>query len=363
MIPEALEDFIFINHRIIVANMRAAVYYGVQKLSVENMNDPSINDNEILIKPIVVGVCPTDVRIYYEGSSSVKPPVVLGHEVSGIVVESKNPNFVPGDRVNVAADAPCMNCRYCRKGLHNLCDDMLSIGFNVDGAYATLMRVPRRFLDDNLVFKLPNDASFEDGALIEPVAVSLNALSLVYPGNEDNIVIIGDGPNALIHLMLLRNYFKVGKITVIGLLDHRLSEALKLGADYVINLNTINRPLNELRFEIKHPIDIIDVTVGNKNSIIEAISLTEKGTRIVFFGGSHPDVELPLTLNKVHYNQLLVTGSSGTTISNYKKAYELIINGVVRPGILITHKYSLNEILTAFETAKLGKGLKVAVTP
>ncbi len=280
------------------------------------------------------------------------------------MVESNVPDFVVGDRVNVAADAPCMNCRYCRKGLHNLCDDLMSIGFNVNGAYATLMRVPRRFIDDKLVFKLPSDVSFEDGALIEPVAVSLNALSLVSPSAEDNVIVIGDGPNALIHIALLRNHFNVSKVFVVGLLDHRLKAALKIGADKVINLSTIKtRSIEDILKEINEPVDVIDVTVGNKDVINEILPLMNKGVKITFFGGAHPDVDIPITINKIHYNQLLLTGSSGTTIGNYKKAVELVANKVIKPSELVTHRFSLDEIIKAFEAARNSVGLKVVVTP
>jgi L-iditol 2-dehydrogenase len=342
--------------------MRAAIYYGPLNVKILEVDDPSINDGGLLIKPVVVGVCPTDVRIYYMGSSSIKPPVILGHEVSGVIVESMVSEFLPGDRVNVAADAPCLNCRYCRKGLHNLCEDMLSIGFNVDGAYATLMKVPSRFIRDGLVFRLPEHASFEEGALIEPVAVSLNALNLVYPSNEDNVVVVGDGPNALIHVMLLRNYFKVRKVFVVGLTDRRLKAALSFGADKVINTLTLNSP-SDLISEIGEPIDIIDVTVGNQDAVREIMPLISKGVRITFFGGSHPDTDIPISINKIHYNQLLMTGSSGTTIGNYRKAVELVTSRIIDLRKLITHKFPLNEITEAFEASRKGLGLKVVVVP
>jgi L-iditol 2-dehydrogenase len=342
--------------------MKAAVYYSPLNLKIVELDDPIIGDGELIIKPIIVGVCPTDVRIYYSGSSSVKPPIILGHEVSGIIVESKSPEFMVGEKVNIAADAPCLTCRYCHKGLHNLCEDMLSIGLNVDGAYATLMRVPRRFVDNGLVFKLPDHISFEEGALIELVAVSLNAISLIHPANEDRVAIIGDGPNALIHIMLFRNYYNVSKIYVIGLLEHRLKAALSFGADKVINVASLNS-LNEIYTEIGEPIDIIDVTVGNQEAIKEVESLIKKGVRITFFAGSHPDVTIPISINKIHYNQLLLTGSSGTTINNYRKAIELIINRIIDLRKLITHKYPLSDILLAFDNSRKGSGLKTVITP
>lgn len=340
--------------------VKAAVYYKPLDMKLEEKPIPEINNNELLIKPVAVGVCPTDVRIYYFGSKNIKPPVVLGHEVSGVVLESKVDGFVKGDRVNVAADAPCLKCRECRRGHHNLCQFMTSLGFNIDGAYAEYMRVPRQFIDAGLVFKLPDEVTFEEGALIEPVAVSLHALNLVMPSNKDVVVIIGDGPNALIHLQLLKKYFAVRKIIVVGAVDHRLKKALDLGADETIHVENFKEEMSRVK---DIGVDIIDLAIGNENAVNEALSIMGPGTRILFFAGSHTDIPLNLTLNTIHYSQLLITGSSGTNISNYKRAYEIVSNKMIDLRSIISHEYSLNQILDAFETARSWKGLKVLVRP
>jgi len=344
--------------------MRAAVYYGPKDLRIERRDPPKPGDGEIVIKPVVVGVCPTDIKIYYRGSHSIRTPIILGHEISGIVVD-KSPNVGNldiGDHVNIAADAPCNSCRLCKRGYHNLCVNMISLGFNVDGGYATLMRVPKRFVDLGLVFKLPEHVSFEEAALIEPVAVSLHALSLVRPTSEDNVVVIGDGPNALIHVKLLRYYFNVNKVIVIGLMDHRLKAAMKVGADKIINYRSIGSP-EELGKEIGIPIDVIDVTISNSETLSEAKALVDRGSRVVLFGGSPEDIKIDLTVNDIHYKQLVVTGSSGTSLDNYVKAVKLVTSGIIVLNDLISHRFTLDDILEAFETARLSKGLKVVITP
>ncbi|MGC9117982.1 MAG: alcohol dehydrogenase catalytic domain-containing protein [Thermoproteus sp.] len=342
--------------------MRAAVYYAPHRVEIEDREDPIPADNEVVIRPVAVGVCPTDVKIFFEGSSKVKTPVILGHEVAGVVVsKGKNVSYLEvGDRVNVAADAPCMTCRYCKRGLHNLCDDMLSLGFNVDGAYSTLMKVPSRFVENRLVYKIPDETTFEEAALIEPVAVSINALELVSPTPEDRVVIVGDGPNALIHLMLLKNVYRVNYVAVLGALDHRLKAALDLGADTAIN---VTQTAQEELPRILGPVDIVDVTVANKEAIGEAAALIGKATRVTLFGGARPDVELPLTVNRIHYDQVLVTGSSGTNIENYIKAYKIVINRTIDLRKIVTNIYKLDELVKAFNSVKEGRGLKSIVRP
>lgn len=340
--------------------MKAAVYYSPLQMKVEEVDSPGISMNEVLVRVRSVGVCPTDLKTYRHGSRIVRPPVILGHEFSGEVVESNVSTISPGDMINVAPDGPCMNCRECLRGMENLCRSLLSIGINVNGAYAELLRVPSRFISDGLVFKLPDDVGFELGALIEPIAASIHSLNLVNPQGRDNAVIVGDGPNALIHLQLLKNFFGVRRVTVIGLLDHRLNKAKSLGADEVVHAENLAGHLEKLK---QTGVDIVDLAVGTPDALREAVGLMAAGSRIVIFAGGVEDVNLPMTMNEVHYNQFSITGSSGTTIAEYKKAVQLAGSPTVNLADLISHTFPLNEIKTAFEYAEKSKGLKVIVNP
>jgi len=329
-------------------------------MKVEEVDSPRISLNEVLVKVRSVGVCPTDLKIYRHGSRIAKPPIILGHEFSGDVVESKVASISPGDRINVAPDGPCLSCRECSKGLENLCRSLLSIGINVNGAYAELLRVPSRFVSDGLVFKLPDDMSFDAGALVEPVAAGIHALNLANPQSRDNAVIVGDGPNGLIHVQLLKNFFLVRRVTVIGLLHDRLRKAKRLGADEVVHVENLASHVEKLK---QTGVDIVDLAIGNPEALNEAVSLMAAGTRVVIFAGAVDDVNLPITMNQVHYNQFSITGSSGTTIAEYRKAVELAGSPTVNVVDLISHTLPLDEIMTAFEYAEKSKGLKVIVKP
>lgn len=341
--------------------MKAFIYYGPMNTKIEKKSEPIIEEGEALLRVRSVGVCPTDIKVYKRGSKLVKPPVILGHEVSGEIVESKTPLFDRGDRVNVAADAPCLLCRNCLRGLENLCSRLLSLGFNVDGGYAEYMRIPRQFINDGLVFKLSDNLSYEAGALIEPVAVSLHALNLVNPGNFDTAVVIGDGPNGLIHVQLLKNYFKVKNIIVIGLLEHRLKKSMEFGANEAYNAKELK--LNDYDKIKMNGIDLIDLTYSSKDTINEAKNLITDGTRLVIFGSSVEDLEIPASLNTIHYKQLILTGSSGTTRKDYKKAFEIVSNEIIDLKPLITNKYTLDEILLGFESVEKGIGIKTVIEP
>lgn len=338
--------------------MKSAIFLGKDSISVEDVELPHIKDGELLIKIKAVGVCPTDVKAFYFGSSSIKTPRILGHEVAGIVQNSRTDLFNPGDRINVAADNPCMKCDRCLRGLHNLCRNITSLGVNVDGGYAEYLRVPKEFVENHMVAKLTDNISFIEGTFIEPVAVSLNALSLTQPKNSDTAVIIGDGPNAMIHLQLLKKFYGIKKVLVMGMLPHRLKLARDLGATDAIDISS--EP--DYATHLGHDFDIIDITIGNGKALEQAMTLADAGTRIAVFGGSIKDSPIPITMNGVHYNQITVTGSTGTSAPNYFEAVKIVNTGILDLKTLISKTFSLEDIVESFGYSKDMRGIKGAIT-
>jgi len=340
--------------------MKAAIFHGKQDIRLEEQEIPGISEGEILIRVQAVGVCPTDVKAYYFGSSSISVPRILGHEVSGIVEKSKNPLFRNGDRVNVAADNPCLKCDRCRRGLHNLCENITSLGVGVNGGYAEYMAVPKSYVDNNMVIKINDMLSFEEATFIEPVAVSLHALSLVSPTQSDKAVIIGDGPNALIHLQLLERVFKVRNIILIGLSESRLSVANEIAKVKTLNPSKMEGKITDY---VGKSVDIVDITIGNRAALDEAMEIMDYGTRMLVFAGSSQDSEIPVTMNSVHYTQRLYTGSTGTNLSHYTDAAHIVNSGILNLKALYSKKFSLDQIVDAFEYSKNLSGLKGIIMP
>ena len=340
--------------------MKAAVLYGKEDVRIEERIIPEIDEGQVLIRVKAVGVCPTDVKAYYFGSNSISLPRILGHEVSGIVEKSKNASLRPGTRVNVAADVPCLKCERCRRGLHNLCENLTSLGVGVDGGYSEYMVVPESFVDRYMVIALADSISYEEATFIEPVAVSLHALSLISPRENDKAVIIGDGPNALIHLQLLERIFKLNDVSVIGLSESRLAVASGLGNIKAVNpSNTIGK----ISDAVGKSVDIIDVTVGNKSALDEAMEIMDYGTRMLVFGGSIKDTEIPVTMNSIHYTQRLYTGTTGTNLSHYTEAARIVNSGKLDLKSLYTKEFKLDQIKDAFEYSRNLSGLKGIIKP
>ncbi len=335
--------------------MKAAIYKGKENIVISEIPDPIINDGEILVKVSSVGVCPTDVKAYYFGSKSIKTPIILGHEVSGYVASSKNSKFKNGDRVNVAADNPCMKCSRCLRGLHNLCLNIQSLGVNINGGYSEYLAVPESFIKNGMVIKLSDKISFEDATFIEPTAVSIHAINLVASEFLKKAVIIGDGPNALIHLQIMKKLYKVERVIVVGLSRERLEIASKLGANQVLNLNENKESFSSLK-EIG--LDLVDITIGNREAMMEALEISDVGTRFLIFGGSLNDTQIPLTMNDFHYKQLVFAGSTGTNLHNYYRAAELVNSGSMDFSSIVSKRFKLSDIIKAFEYSRNLKGLK-----
>ena len=340
--------------------MKASVYYGKDSLVVEDRPMPTMSSGEAILEVMSVGVCPTDVKSFFLGSSSIKPPIILGHEVSGVIHDSNTHLLKAGRRVNVAADSPCLACATCKKGFQNLCPNMKSLGVNIDGGYSQFMKIPKDFIDKGLVYDINDDIGFDEGALMEPVAVSVHCLNLVHYDHIENAVVIGDGPNALIHLQLLKRVKKVGNVIVIGLSAERLRMASSFGADMTINPSNGQSAIERLR---ETGVDLIDITIGNMDAMSEAKKIMGKGTSVLVFGGSVHDSALPITMNEVHYNQFTLTGSSGTSTDNYALATNIVNSGIIDLKGLITRKFALTEIHEAMAYSKELKGLKSVVNP
>lgn len=338
--------------------MKAAIYYGKENIKIVDSATPAISPGEILLKVKAVGVCPTDVKAYYSGSHSIITPRVLGHEVSGIVEKSMSKGFEPGERVNIAADNPCMVCDRCLRGLHNMCRNLASLGVNVDGGYSEYMRVPADYIKNNMVIKLVDNISFIEGTFVEPVAVSLNALSLARPEKIKKAVIIGDGPNAMIHLQLLKHYYNVPEVFVTGMMKERLDMATKFGASRTINV--IENP-EELQ-TIKGNMDLIDITIGNRKALDQAIEYVDAGSTMVIFGGSLEDSSITTSMNQLHYNQITFTGSTGTTLDHYAEAAGIVNRKILDLGSIVSKAFPLSSLKDAFQYSRELKGLKGAIT-
>src|SRR6516165_6200626 len=228
--------------------MMAAVLYGKEHLQVEPVAVSTIDCGDILVRVKVALTCGTDVKVFSRGyhARMIVPPAVFGHELAGDVVAVGEGvrKFSVGQRVVASNSAPCDKCFFCRRGLENLCEDLL---FN-NGAYAEYIRIPARIVERN-TYHIPKRVGYHDAALIEPLACVVRGFEETAPREGDNIAIIGLGPIGLMFVKLAKLYGC--RVIAVGRRPTQLDRAAALGADDPVVASDDSNPVKSIR-EMTH---------------------------------------------------------------------------------------------------------------
>lgn len=331
--------------------MRAAVYYGFNDFRVEELPMPVIGVYEVLVKVKACGICGTDVHKAVH--KTVEPPVVLGHEVAGDVVEvgARVQKFVPGDRVVVPHHTPCFACHDCHHGHPTLCEEYTKT--NLDpGGFSEYVRVPQPNVERAML--TIGDTDYEEAAFVEPVACCIHAWEklTVHPG--DSVVIVGAGPIGLIHLELAKAYH-AGEIYVADIIEKRLETAEKMGGIPVL-------VLHESTAEVRG--DIVIVAAGNAKAYQLALKSVKKGGQISFFAECPPGSDILLDPTLVYSKELTFSGSYSSTPFGHWKALNLIRQKAINVKQLITHRFDLEDLGKAIDLAfKADNCLKIMIEP
>ncbi|MBX4151059.1 NAD(P)-dependent alcohol dehydrogenase [Paenibacillus lautus] len=339
--------------------MSAAVLDRPLSIGVKQVPIPEPKPDEALIQVYCIGICGSDVH-YYEhgriGRYEVKEPLILGHELAGVVVRTgeKARNVSVGDRVAVEPGVTCGRCSYCKSGRYNLCPDVVFMATPpVDGAWAEYVAVRSDFL-----FRLPDEMSFEEGALLEPLSVGLHAVRRGRIRPEDRVLVLGLGP---IGLLAMEAAKMSGASQVYGsdVVEYRRDLALKMGASGVINPmgESVSQRLNELTNG--NGIDLIIETSGNAGAIADSIGYVNRGGRIVFVGLPTKDA-IPVDIGALVDAELDVYGVFRYA-NTYPAAIQMLQNKASRIRDIITHQFSLDQIEEAVELARTHKDTSVKV--
>ncbi len=345
--------------------MKAAILESLDNLNVQEVPEPEIDDDAALMRVEAVSICGSDVRILHHGNPRVKPPTIIGHENSGVIVKTgKNVTRVKeGDRVSIGADVPCGQCHWCRNGLGNNCDINYAIGYQIPGAFAQYMKLPRLVLEEGPVTPFSETLSFDEAALAEPLACAINGLELVNMSLGKSVVIIGLGPIGCMMIDLAR---VMGATQVIGVQRSKLRmEIAKFyEADAYIaseEEDVIERCKEETGGEGP---DIVITTCGSVEAHEQAVEMVAHRGYVNLFGGL-PKTMRPMSVlsNIIHYKECFVTGSHGCVPRHHELAVRLLEKGMVRVKPLITHHFPLIEIDQAFEAMESRKGMKIMIHP
>lgn len=319
--------------------MKQAMLYNPKDLRIEDIDIPTINDDEVLVKTKVSLTCGTDVKNYFRGYPLLKPPHPFGHEFSGDIVEvGKNvKDFKVGDRIVAHNTAPCNSCYYCKCGQHSLCDNLV---FN-RGTYAEYVKVPKEIVKQNM-YLIPDNMDYKSAALLEPFACAVYGIDQVDIKQGDTVAVIGAGPIGLMFVKLA--YLKGAKVIVSDLSEYRLEIAKKLGAHTVI-LSDDNLETNiKASTPDNRGVDVLIEATGVISIWNQSINLVRKGGEVLLFGGTAKDTKLEVDANVLHYDQIVVKGVFHTTPYHVNKAMELLKMRVIDSTDFVQGEYPITKL-------------------
>lgn len=346
--------------------MLAAVVTGLDQMTVQEVEKPKFDANGVLLKVKACAVCGSDIRIFHSGNSRVSYPAIIGHEIAGEVVEvgANVTKFKPGDRLAVGADVPCGECVFCEAGIGNNCQINFAMGYQFQGGFAEYLPLNQTVVNYGPVHKIPDNMSWEEAALAEPLGCTLNALELTPVKLGDVCVVLGAGP---IGCMLIEVMKKMGasKTILVQRSRTRLELAMKTVNADVFICSSEEEPLQRVLKETGGlGADVIFTANPNPVAQQEAILMAKNRARINFFGGLPKDnAKVEIDTNIIHYKELIVTGAHGAMPIHHLQAIDLIASGTISVKPFISESFALTDINKAFAAAEGHRGMRMIVKP
>jgi len=339
--------------------MKAVFVDDAYSVVVKEVEVPELLENNVLIQVKVAGICGSDIHTYKGLHPFRKPPVIIGHEISGEVVGvgTKVQTIKIGDRVTVEPQIGCGACDYCLEGQVNFCEKRTAPGIgDWYGTMAEFFVTP-----EQTVFKLPDTLSHEEGVLVEPVAVGVHAVRKGNIGIGDRVAILGAGPIGL----LAMSAAKVAGATttlVTDVLDYALEAAEKMGATHTLNIKDKSDWSNEAKELSGGMFDVVLVAVGVPGIIDQALSLLRKGGRIVTIAMFHGDQTF--NIHNLQNQEKEIVGCMTYNRVDTQTAIEMLAAGVINTEVIISHRLSFEDAGEGFRMVdkKENASLKVIVT-
>jgi len=325
--------------------VKVAVYYNNHDIRIKEQSVPKINSGEILVKVKASGICGTDVMEWYRIK---KAPRILGHEIAGEIVESKSDKYKVGQRVFVSHHVPCNTCKYCLAGDHTACETLHKGNYD-PGGYSQFIRVPKINVEQG-TYILPENVSFDEGTLIEPLACSVRALRIIGVKEGQVVLILGSGLSGLLNIQIAK--LLGAHVIATDINEYRLNKAKEFGADRVLKGDG----------GLKLKADKIIICTGAFSAVEQAFNCIDRKGTILFFAIPNKNVEIPVI--DFWRNEITVTSSYGAAPVDLAEALSLIEKKRVNMKDLITHKLPLQKIQEGFDiVAKAKDSIKVVIEP
>ncbi|MGB7328163.1 MAG: galactitol-1-phosphate 5-dehydrogenase [Rubripirellula sp.] len=343
--------------------MKALLLTEYEKMEVTDVDEPEMGADDVLVQVEACGICGSDIH-GYDGSTGRRiPPLVMGHEAAGIVIDSgANVTDMPkGTRVTFDSMVSCGKCHFCRQGSGNLCDNRMVLGvscgdYRRHGAFAERISVPRR-----IVYTLPDSLPFEHAALVEAVSVAVHAAAVTPVKLGDTAVVVGAGMIGLLAIQAIRAAGAT-RVIAVDLNDKRLAVAKELGADDVLRADQCDVPAMIREMTGGRGADVALEVVGATPTIKTAIESVRKGGCVTLVGNVAPTIELPL--QSVVTREIRLQGTCGCN-GEYPQCIDLMNRGIINVAPLITSMISLSDGPKWFDRLHAGdpEQMKVVVQP
>ncbi len=323
--------------------MIQAVMTSPGKIELQDVPKPKPSPTQAVVRIKNIGICGSDIHVYHGKHPYTSYPVVQGHEVSGEVVAVGNEvsGFQQGDRITIQPQVVCGRCYACRHGNYHICDNLKVMGFQTTGAAAEYFAV-----EAEKMLKLPEQISFEQGAMVEPLAVAVHALGRHGSVEGEQVLVLGAGPIGNLVAQAAKG-MGAAQVMIVDISDFRIRTAEKCGIDH-----TVNNSQADLGEQIRHAFgedgaDLILECVGVNPTIEQAIEHARKGTEIIIVGvfGEKPTVDLGLVQDR----ELKLIGTLMYQERDFRKAIELIAKRKVVFEPLITDFFDFKDYQKAYE--------------
>jgi threonine dehydrogenase-like Zn-dependent dehydrogenase len=347
------------------AEMLAATYTQGGQFAIGAIPVPQAGSDEILLRVRSAAICGTDLKTIRNGHRKLADGqrIVLGHEFVGTIeqIGSRVRGYGVGQRVGVAPNAGCGHCSACIRGRSNYCPQYTAFGIDRDGAHAAFVQIPSPWITQGNVIALPDGVSDTEAALLEPLSCVVNGVRVSRIELGDTVVIYGAGPMGLLHAMLCR-LSGAARLVMVDPQEARLEQAQALGCDLVLNPQR-----EDVRARLRHETDgsgadVVITACPVPEVQSEAVELLAPFGRLCLFGGLAKSCgPTPLAANAIHYGNLVVTGSTGGSVEDYRIALRLLAGKRIDVTRVISNVFSLAELDAAYRTALAGAAGKVVL--
>lgn len=336
--------------------MKAIVFEGPKSgLKFKEIPTPQLQAGDLLIKVDLCGICASDLIALGGEVSDYSPPVVMGHELAGVVCESRNPKFKGGEKVTVNPMITCGNCHYCLEDLGKYCPKLYGIGHDINGGYAEYMRVPKQLVDIDGIIEVPNDILPEELIFLEPLGCCLNAIRETE--FKTSVAIIGAGPIGLLMLQLVKELAL--QAVVIEPVKTRRELAKQLGAEAALEPHP--RLVEEIKALTHDGADTVIFATNSVSALDTAFKLVRRGGFVNLFGLIPKGVKLDLDIEQLHFMGYKITASWAFSKWSLSEAKKKVISHQLSLKPLVSHQLPLEEGLEGFKLAERHEGIKIAL--